>query len=253
MIEGAKTHKRTTCDLHKRPIGHPVSSVPRATQFNDRVQADTLWVHVPGRKKATPVLVMSDATTRLVAGRELRAESSEEFIKQLERGWVRNFGPMKKLFADEHRAWCSDAIRLWCTENAVDLKISPGESHTRLAILERRHQVVRRALTTFLTDNSAIAATPEAVITALCYVIPQVNRMPNVSGYSPVQWAMEYTPHIPGLLMEEQISPAYLDPTEACREKLELQASAAKALNEANIDTHLRRALLRKFVGNQWF
>jgi hypothetical protein len=77
--------------------------------------------------------------------------------------------------------------------------------------------------------------------------------MPNVSGYSPVQWAMGYTPHIPGLLMEEQISPAYLDPTEACREKLELQASAAKALNEANIDTHLRRALLRKFVGNQWF
>ena len=249
MIEGAKTHKCTTCDLHKRPIGHPVSSVPRATQFNDRVQADTLWVHVPGRKKATPVLVMSDATTRLVAGRELRAESSEEFIKQLERGWVRSFGPMKKLFVDEHRAWCSDAIRLWCTENGVDLKISPGESHTRLAILERRHQVVRRALTTFLTDNPAIAATQEAVITALCYVIPQVNRMPNVSGYSPVQWAMGYTPHIHGLLMEEQISPAHLDPTEAFREKLELQASAAKALNEANIDARLRRALLRKFVG----
>ena len=36
-------------------------------------------------------------------------------------------------------------------------------------------------------------------------------------------------PTIPGLLMEEQISPAHLDPTEAFREKLELQASAAKA------------------------
>lgn len=42
MIEGAKLHKCTTCELHKRPIGQPVSSVPRATQFNDRVQADTM-------------------------------------------------------------------------------------------------------------------------------------------------------------------------------------------------------------------
>ena len=155
----------------------------------------TLWVHVPGRKKATPILVMSDATTRLVSGRELRAESSEEFIKQLERGWVRNFGPMKQLFVDEHRAWCSDAIRLWCVENAVDLKISPGESHTRLAILERRHQVVRRALTSFLTDNPAIAATQEDIITALCHVIPQVNRMPNLSGFSPIQWNGIHSTH----------------------------------------------------------
>ena len=150
---------------------------------------------------------MSDATTRLVSGRELRAESSEEFIKQLERGWVRNFGPMKKLFVDEHSAWCSDTIRAWCTENVIDLKISPGESHTRLAILERRHQVVRR-------PDLLPHGPSREVITALCYVIPQVNRMRNVSGYSPVQWAMGYTPHIPGLLMEEQISPAHLDPTE---------------------------------------
>ena len=210
MIEGARLHHCSTCDLHKRPVGHPVSSVPRPTHFNDRVQADTLWVHIPGRKKATPVLLMSDATTRLLSGRELRTESTEEFIKQLERGWVRSFGPMKRLFVDEHRAWCSEGMRQWCTEQAVDLKISPGESHTRLAILERRHQVVRRALTSFLTDNPAIAETPEAMVTALCYVIPQVNRMPNVSGYSPVQWAMGYTPHIPGLLMEEQITPIHL-------------------------------------------
>ena len=44
MIQGAKEHQCNTCDLHKRPIGHPVSSVPRPTHFNDRVQANTLWV-----------------------------------------------------------------------------------------------------------------------------------------------------------------------------------------------------------------
>eukprot|EP00435_Cladocopium_sp_Y103_P052866 s527_g16.t1 len=141
MIEGARQHQCATCELHKRPIGQPVSSVPRPTHFNDRVQADTLWDHVPGRKK------ISDATTRLLAGRELRAESTEEFIKQLERGWIRSFGPMKRLYVDEHRAWCSEGMRQWCQENSIDIKISPGESHTRLALLERRHQVVRRALT----------------------------------------------------------------------------------------------------------
>eukprot|EP00435_Cladocopium_sp_Y103_P017403 s503_g4.t1 len=121
----------------------------------------------------------------------------------------------------------------WFQENSIDIKISPGESHTRLALLERRHH----------------AATTEAMIPEFCYVIPQVNRMPNVSGYLPVQWAMGYKPHIPGLLMDEQISPVHLDPSEAFREKMELQTSTSKARKEANIDAKLRRALLRRFTG----
>lgn len=34
----------------------------------------------------------------------------------------------------------------------------------------------------------------EGVITAICCSIPQVNRLSNVHGYSPLQWTLGYTP-----------------------------------------------------------
>eukprot|EP00435_Cladocopium_sp_Y103_P059914 s2481_g21.t1 len=205
LITAAQEHQCGLCDLHQRPVGVPVSSMPKNSTFNQRVQADTLWIQVPGQRQQQPVLMISDCTTRLLAGRHLRnGERTEEFIKQLERAWIRSFGPMQVLQVDEHRAWSSDQMREWCTEQGIHLQVSPGQAHTRLAILERRHQVPCRAVTLFLQANPAIAAEPEGLVTALNYVIPQINRAPNVCGFSPIQWTLGYTPHVPGLLMEEQ-------------------------------------------------
>ena len=254
LIEAAKQHQCGLCDLHRRPTGVPISGVPKDAQFNHRVQADTLWVVIPGQRQQQPVLMISDCTTRLLAARHLRGgEKTEEFIKQLERAWIRNFGPMHILQVDEHRAWSSDSMREWCTENGINLQISPGQAHTRLAILERRHQVTRRAITLFLEGNPEVARSADALVTALNYVIPQINRTPNVCGYSPVQWTLGYTPHIPGMLMEEQTlnNPAALDPSEAFMEKLKLKQEAVKATAAADTDRRLRRALLRKFMGQQ--
>ena len=254
LIEAAQCHECSLCDLHRRPTGVPVSSMPKDAQSNHRVQADTLWVTIPGQRQQQPVLMISDCTTRLLAARHLLGgEKTEEFIKHLERAWIRNFGPMRVLQVDEHRAWSSDAMRAWCTENGIQLQISPGQSHTRLAILERRHQVTRRALNLFLDGNPNLAGSPDALITALNYVIPQINRTPNACGFSPIQWTLGYTPHIPGLLMEEQTmnNPATLDPSDAFMEKLKLKQEAVKATSEADMDRRLRRALLRKFMGQQ--
>ena len=46
-------------------------------------------------------------------------------------------------------------------------------------------------------------------------------------------------------------NPATLDPSEASREKLRLKQQAVKATPEADMDRRLRRALLRKFMGQQ--
>ena len=254
LLEAAQQHECPICNMHRRPTGVPVSSMPKNATFNHRVQADTLWIKVPGMKHQQPVLMMSDSTTRLIAARHLRGgEKTEEFIKQLERAWIRNFGPMQVLQVDEHRAWSSDRMREWCTENGIHLQVSPGQAHTRLAILERRHQVTRRAVTLFLHGNPTLASDPDGLVTALNYVIPQINRTPNVCGFSPIQWTMGYTPHIPGLLMEEQSlhNPAHMDPSEKFMEKLKLQQEAAKAIVDADIDRRLQRALLRKFMGQQ--
>ena len=225
---------------------------PKSSSFNERVQADTMWITPPQSKKAFPILMMSDSLTRLISARLLVTEDSDEFIKSIEKGWIRSFGPMKGLQVDEHRAWSSEKVRNWCSENGIELSISPGQSHTRLAILERRHQVTRRALMIFMMDNpNSELPLRDYVVRALNYVIPQINRHPNVRGYSPVQWTLGYTPHVPGLLMEEETgnNPSQLDPSQQFMEKLRLQQSALKAMSEADLDRRIRRALLRKFTG----
>lgn len=164
------------------------------------------------RVRAYPILVISDATTRLCAARLLPDETPDSYQKALERAWIRSFGPMRVLQVDEHRSWASDHFKDWTGQHSIQLMISPGQAHERLAIIERRHQVIRRSLDLFLLESEDY--TPEGVINALNYVIPQVNRMPNVQGYSPLQWTLGYNPHIPGLLMEEELNPTQLHPTQ---------------------------------------
>jgi len=203
LLRAARARGCGLCDLHKRPTGVPVSSMPKDSSFNERVQADTLWIKVPNMKHKQPVLMMSDAATRLLAARYIKAETTEENIKQIEAAWISFFGPMKTLQVDEHRAWSSDALREWATEQGIQLVISPGQSHTRLAILERRHQVTRRAISIFLEANPGVANDRDGLVIALNYIVPQLNRTPNVQGFSPLQWVLGYTPHVAGLLSEE--------------------------------------------------
>ena len=251
LLQAAQEHECGLCDLHKRPTGVPVSSMPKNSSFNERVQADTLWIKVPNMKHKQPVLMMSDAATRLLAARHIKAETTEEYIKQIEAAWISFFGPMKTLQVDEHRAWSSDALREWATEQGIQLVISPGQSHTRLAILERRHQVTRRAISIFWEANPGVANDKDGLIIALNYIVPQLNRTPNVQGFSPLQWVLGYTPHVPGLLSEESslYNPAHLNPSEKFMEQLRLRQEASKAMIEADTDHRLRRALLRKYMG----
>ena len=208
---------------------------------------------MPPAKRALPVMMISDAATRFLGGRVLQRESPEEFVLALERGWIRTFGPMKILQVDDHRSWSSDYVKSWCSENGIQLQISPGQSHTRLAILERR-QVTRRAIELYVADQEqGDVLQPyeprERLIRALCYVIPQINRGTNVRGYSPVQWVLGYTPRVPGLLTEEPLELPSLDPSDEFLQKLQRQKKAANAVFSADVDVRLRRALNRKFTG----
>lgn len=78
---------------------------------------------------------------------------------------------------------------------------------------------------------------------------PTINRSTNVRGYSPVQWVLGCTPHVPGLPTEELLAPSRLEPSEEFLNKLQNQKAAANAVFAADVDTRLRRALNRKYTG----
>ena len=78
-------------------------------------------------------------------------QKNKEFVKGLERTWVRHFGTAKYLRVDAAiKGWESRAVRDWCSDHGVILEIAPG--HNWLGVVERRHQVVRRALELYMTD-----------------------------------------------------------------------------------------------------
>ena len=62
LLQAARDLECNLCDLHRRPASVPVSSLPRQGTFNTRVQADTLWIQVPGARRQLPILMISDST-----------------------------------------------------------------------------------------------------------------------------------------------------------------------------------------------
>ena len=168
------------------PAQAPKSALRSANRLNERLLADTMWVTLPGGK-TVPVLSMMDAATRYLVARPLGTESSDQFLRALERGWIKLFGAPAALQVDAHPSWCSAAVRDWATQHSIELLISPGEAHNRLAQVERRHQVLRRAIDVFLASAPAFLS-----LTARCLfkVFPQLNGFWATSPICPVSFWM---------------------------------------------------------------
>ena len=141
-----------------------------------------------------------------MAARVLRKETSADFLQAVERGWIKVFA----LFVDSHRAWGSNEVMHYSTDHGIELVVSPGEAHERLAQLERRHQVLRRAVEMCLEDHPPTG--PESLVEALSFVVPQLNQTLSVGGFSPTQWVLGYQPNIPGSLLDTNVNYSHLDP-----------------------------------------
>lgn len=87
-----------------------------------------------------------------------------------------------------------------------------------------------------------------AVRQALSYVVPQLNNSPSTSGFSPAQWVLGQSPDFPGELLGSSLTPVHLGGT--FEDELSRRATAKMAIVQADVDQKLRRALLRKYAGN---
>ena len=157
---------------------------PRAFYALRPLSTSVLWqirCGLPLRPVARSPSSPLDAATGYMAARPITSETSEQFLKAIERGWIRVFGVPHTLQVDAHPSWCSSAIKDWSSEQGVELQVSPGEAHQRLAQVERRQQVLRRAIDVFMTE--AGLQDLEGLQQALDYVVPLLAH-PVGSGIS---------------------------------------------------------------------
>ena len=258
IIKAAEDLECPYCKNFAVRKGAAPAHLSRAENFNTHVQADVMWYDLVNedpdgatkrKGKKIPILVMVDEATRFMSARTVPDEQGPSLQKAFERGWIRHHGPPERLFVDEATGWASDNSMKWAEEHGIEMRISPGQDHTRTSIVERRHQLLRRGLAVFIREHQLTGLV--GLQDALNWIVPSLNNNTFVNGYTPCQLAHGRQPNVPGLLSDERTSPLQLQTTEQERlyKKLQLRASAHAACAKAEIDVKLRRALLRRFTG----
>ena len=245
VLDAAKEYRCVACQRYHKPNSASPSTTKQYHQFGAAVQADVMWIKV--EKKKLPILSMVDMATKYQVAALLVGERSDHLIHAIERCWLQHFGPPTCLWTDEGRGWCSDQFSEWTTQHGISHEVSPGEAHTRLSVVERRHQILRKSLEVFIYDLSLSGA--DGVRQAITYVIPQLNAQPTVAGFSPAQWVLGKQPTVAGELLGDNINPRHLQGDVTFEDALHKRAMAKTALIQAETDHKLRRALLRRYSG----
>ena len=247
VLQVAGSYVCASCQRYKKPNQPTPAAMPTVEHFNEQVQADVFWIK-PDDHPKMPILSIVDSATKYQSATLVPNEQSHALITGLERAWVAHFGPPECLISDEGRGWLSEPMTEWTDSQAIKHQVAPGEAHERLAIVERRHAVLRKSLEIYMHDLQLTG--PEGVRQALAYVIRQLNSQPTVSGYSPAQWLLGYQPSMSGLLTSDQITPVHLGGNTTFEEALLRRNAAKTAILSADTDRRLRRALLRRYAGD---
>ena len=160
---------------------------------------------------------------------------------------MRHFGVPQYLRVDSAKGWESRAVRDWCSDHGVILEVAPAESHNWLGVVERRHQVVRRALEIYMEDEGEANLTnlKEAAI----YVPPRINQMSFVKGFTPTQWVLGRAPAQELSLTAELYNPGIDAMDEQTHFALiqDRRLRAGQAFLRADSDAKLRRAMNQKY------
>lgn len=247
VIKVATAYKCVGCLRRVKPDSPPPSTNIPARSFNETLVSDAFWITTSNRSRCC-VLSMVCEATRYVAVRVIDNETGEDFIKGLERAWIRHFGCPKKLRVDEARGWCGELLREWCTHKGIELEAITGEAHSGLGIVERRHQVLRRGIELYL-DDLGLPLTKESVIEAAIYVPSQINNLAFNRGFTAAQWVLGKQPTLHNTLNSDFYNPTAVGLenqdkfVEAMVKRLRAQVSFLKA----DTDARLQRAMNRKY------
>ena len=194
------------------------------------------------------VMTIVDHATRYCSVRILKAETAEEFTKGVERCWFKHFGAPKILRIDEAKGWSSKHVREWASSRSIALEVQPAEQHSWLGVVERKHQVVRRALELYQDDigRHDLPALKEAAI----YVPHTINQMEMVKGFTPQQWVLgKNMTNVHGLTSEiYNPGQEVLDDAGIFAQVQQRRLSAQIAWIKADTDAKLRRAFNQKFI-----
>jgi hypothetical protein len=246
----AKHYRCAACLAQVKPDTAADSGPIPARNFGDLVMMDVLKVkYGPRPRDVGNVLSIVDVATRYMVTRVLEEETAEHTTSALERAWMRHFPPMKVLRFDEAKYFNAEAVKEWCDKRNILVDPAPGEAHTRLGVVERRHQVLRAGLEHYIEDR-ALEPRIDSLKEAVCYVPQQINTLSFSRGYSPAQWVLGQHPDLRTDLTSDffnfAVQHEIAEGDSEFAAMIERRTAAKVAFVRADTDARLRRALHRR-------
>ena len=253
QASGARTEavtyaKKLQCDVclrHKRVAPPRAAAPPKELRPNQAIGVDTVWLPglQPGGKlrMALNVLCWSTRFQLIIPLKDHTPRGARQALYQ----WFRIFGVPEVIYSDLGKEFRG------CFEEMTDQEaviLDPGslESPTQRSLTERAGKNYKEILSRTLMEVTC--KTWEEWEEAVDMVTATVNRLPNKSGFSPVQRMLGYSPRIPGTLMsggrnDHSTTSRYIAGDQQVQRSMKLREAAAIAYHKADCDQALKNAL----------
>ena len=250
VLKAAKEYECIHCHERKGPSGVPPAAGLTARSFGERLMADTAWVDTEDGRCC--IMTMMDQATRYVCLRIMKDEKSTTLVKGIERGWIKHFGTPKHLRIDEGKGFAATYLRDWCSERGIMIEISPAESHNWLGSVERKHQVVRKALELYMDERGG--RSKKLLEEAAVYCPGQINSLSYTKGFTPAQWVLGKAPYDVLSLTADVFNPgmSLSNETPNFEEVQKKPLAAQMAFLKADSDARLRRAMNQNYRQNPY-
>ena len=249
VLKAAKEYECIHCHERKGPSGVPPAAGLTARSFGERLMADTAWIDTDNGRCC--IMTLMDQATRYVCLRVMNDEKSTSLVKGIERSWIKHFGTPRYLRIDEGKGFAATYLRDWCSERGIMLEIAPAESHNWLGSVERKHQVVRKALELYMEERGSrsIKMLAEAAI----YCPGQINSLSYTKGFTPAQWVLGKAPYDVLSLTADIFNPgmSLSKDTPNFEEVQKRRLAAQMAFLKADSDARLRRAMNQNYRQNK--
>eukprot|EP00971_Amphidinium_carterae_P097471 1928904-Amphidinium_carterae.2 len=190
------------CRSWKRPHGRPQSSSTLPSTFNDRVQADILWID------GQPTLHLVDEATRFCQARFLNKLTDEEVMEALAEIWLRTFGAMKVMTSDQESGIKSDYAGITLSRWGVQRVLLPEGRHA--GIVERHHALLRNTYH-HIRDQLHGEGSSASAAMILAETVHAHNVLVTTGGHTPFEAVFGRTPPMLHLDPEHETHEALLE------------------------------------------
>ncbi len=127
-----------TCRMWTRPGPKSATTTRLATGFNLMVQWDILF------HRLDMISHLLDEAIRWTVANHLPDKTATSIITDIQTHWVKAYGPMKCLVADQERGLLSEEAAQWMDRQQIEMKDKEPGAHAQM--VERHHDILRKLL-----------------------------------------------------------------------------------------------------------